>query len=170
MKGIIYLLAFILVFSACKKESGPAPVNCNMNQVKNGNIAKVTVNNGIWGTVSFMEGNCMPVAGGPTSTCKECPVKRTVRIYEYTLASQATADGTSTVFFTSFSTQLVAEVQSDDQGFFETSLAPGQYTIVVVENGKLYAPSRDMQGGLNSFNHTGGQTIVNFRMTYKAVF
>lgn len=169
MKGsILFLILLLAGFSSCKKNDAPAVV-CNINQTKALNVGKVTVNNGIWGTVSSQEGNCMPVQG-PSTTCTECPVKRTVRIYEYTLANQATPDGTSPVFFTAFSTQLVAEVESDETGFYETNLAPGQYTIVVVENGKLYAPGRDAQGGLNSFNHPGNQSTVNFKMTYKAVF
>ena len=169
MKIVLPILLFALLVTSCTKDSRSGSVNCNMIEVYAANEAKVTVSNGIWGTVSFLEGNCMPIVG-PGSGCKECPVKRAVRIYQYTTSAQATPWGTSTVFFHSFSTQLVKEVIPDSEGFFQTELPPGQYTMVVVEDGKLYASGRDGQGGINSFTHQGGQKKINFRITYKAVF
>ena len=39
---------------------------------------KVTITAGVWGTVSQMSGNCMPIVG-PGSSCRNCAVQRTVR-------------------------------------------------------------------------------------------
>ncbi len=105
------------------------------------NSAKVTIKNGVWGTVSFMEGNCMPIIGLNT-TCKNCPVRRIVRIYQYTTENQAIKSGIIS-FYDSFSTQLIKEVETDDNGFFQTELSAGEYTMVIIENGKLRTPYLD---------------------------
>jgi hypothetical protein len=115
-----------------------------------------------------MEGNCMPVIDPATTTCKTCPVKRKVRIYEYTLQSQATPNTGG--FYDSFSTKLITEVETDDIGFYQIVLPPGKYTIVTIENGKLHASGLDGLGGLNPFDFKGGLLKINMTMHYKAVF
>jgi hypothetical protein len=146
MRILSGLLMIMFVFISCRKEYLPAK-QCDIQKVYEENAARVTITKGIWGTVSSMEGNCMPVTD--PSTCKHCPVKRTVKIYEYTLLSQAVPSGSSTVFFDNFNTQLLAQADADSYGFFQINIPPGKYTIAVVENGKLNA---------------------NVVMTYKAVF
>jgi len=68
-----------------------------------------------------MEENCMPVVPTTNSTCKYCPVNRTVKIYQYSLFSNATPSGNSTIFF-DINTPLVAEVNTDDNGFFQLNI------------------------------------------------
>src|SRR5215211_564314 len=113
MKQLI--LFSLVVLTACTRQTEATIELCNMPTVYEGNSAKVTITNGVWGNVSSMEGNCMPVIN--PSTCSHCAVKRTVRIYEYTLGSTATPYNNSTVFFTSLNTNLVREVQTDTEGF-----------------------------------------------------
>ncbi len=139
-----------------------------MQQVYADNAKKLTITNGIWGTVALMEGNCMPVAPPTSSTCKTCPVKRTIKIYDYTLQSQTTPQ-ISNGLYDSFSTQLIKEVDADDNGFFQVDIPPGHYTIVAVENGKLYAFGFDGQGGLSPVTFTGGRQNINLTLIY-AVF
>ena len=74
------------------------------------------------------------------------------------------------VFFDSFNTQLVTQVDTDENGFFQVNIPAGHYSIVIVENGKLYANVRDGQGGLSPFLLTGGVKNLNLYMTYKATF
>jgi hypothetical protein len=168
MKHCFALAFLFLMMTSCRREANPVSTDCDMSAVLAANASKVTISNGVWGTVSSMEGNCMPIVG-PGSTCKECPVQRKVRIYEYTLQSQA-IPVTNTRFYDSFSTQLIKELNTDNNGFFQTELSPGQYTIVIVENGKLYSFGQDGQGGISSYTHQGGANIRNLRMTYKAAF
>ncbi|MFN2438186.1 MAG: hypothetical protein ABR503_03235 [Chitinophagaceae bacterium] len=168
MKSLSCLFIVIFIFG-CNKDR-TTHTGCNIQQAYADNAKKVTITNGIWGTVSSMEGNCMPVVSPTNSTCKNCPVKRTVKIYQYTLFSNATPSGNSTIFFDSFNTPLVAEVNTDDNGFFQVNIPSGNYTIAVVENGKLYANERDGQGGLNPFSFSSGAQNVNVTMRYKAVF
>jgi hypothetical protein len=174
MKKMVLLLFAAGILGGCHKDDRgtdcPAPVSCNMPKVYDGNAAKVTITNGVWGTIANMEGTCMPVIDPANTTCKTCPVKRTVKIHQYTTASNATASNGSTIFFDSFNTPLVAQVDTDVNGFFQVTLPPGQYSLAIVENGKLYANTRDAQNGLNPFTLTGGAQKVNVTMTYKAVF
>lgn len=92
-----------------------------------------------------------------------------LRIYQYTMENQAVKSGTAS-FYDSFSTQLVKQVETDDNGFFQADLPAGKYTMVVVENGKLYVNSRDIYGGINPFTYSGGTEKLNFIISYKAYF
>jgi hypothetical protein len=168
MKGLMVIVIAVMTFSSCTRKTISS--SCDIQKIYTGNSAKVTVSAGVWGTVSSMEGNCMPMVGPGPSSCKNCPVKRTVRIYQYATRSQATQSGTQSGFYTSISTPLIKEVETDESGFFQTELQQGQYSLVVVEDGKLYANISDGQGGLNPFTYNGGIKNVNVTMTYKAVF
>lgn len=166
---IIFRFCFLLfAITSCHKENPNLSTGCDIQKVYADNAAKVTITNGVWGTVSSMEGNCMPVV--QPSSCKNCPVKRTVKIYQYTLISNATPSNNSSIFFDSFNTALITQVETDANGFFQTTIPPGNYTIVVVENGKLYANGTDGQGGLSPFTATSGTQKINLTMNYKAYF
>jgi hypothetical protein len=180
MKKILPLMALLFVFSSCEKDEiknanehteCPDPFQCDIVQTYINNAAKATVSNGIWGTVSSMEGNCMPMVG-PGSTCSHCPVKRTVKIYAYTITANAVASsGNQIGFYDSFNTQLIKQVDTDNEGFFQTDLPAGKYTLVVVENGKLFGSTiTDGQTGINPFTYTSGAERIDFKMMYKAVF
>jgi hypothetical protein len=177
MKKIFAFLLFSLIFISCKKNDAPTekqvdeilPNNCNITQAYAANAQKQTISNGVWGTVSFMQGNCMPTFDPTTTTCKHCPVKRTVKIYNYTLRSNAVPSGNSTVFFESFNTTLIAQVDTDAEGFYQVNIPAGRYTIAVVENGKLYANGGDGQGGINPFTIVSNNPQkANLVMSYKA--
>ena len=165
-------MLLIAVIQGCKKNKHDESASCNMFEVQAENATKIKVTDGVYGTVSFTEGDCMPVVHGGTdvSTCKTCPAKRTVKIYEYTTVDQATPRGRTTIFYDSFDTKLVKEVDTDNNGFFQTDLPAGQYTIVVVENGKLYANGWDGQGGIKPFTHTSGAQNVSVDINYKAAY
>ncbi len=173
MKRLTGLLPFFVLFAGCDK-NGDVPetpvAGCNMENVYMENAAKVTITNGIWGTVSSTEGNCMPAISPSSSACRTCPVKRIVKIYPYVLHGNATPSGNSGVFFDSFNVPLIAEAEADENGFFQVSIPPGRYTIAVLENGKLYANGGDGQGGINPFTLSAGRQKVDQVMTYKATF
>ena len=169
MKKIIGLCLMALIVFSCKKDNSKNS-DCDIQQVYANNENKITIVNGVWGTISSMEGDCMPMLQPSTNSCKNCPVKRTVKIYQYTLFSNATPSENSTIFFNKFNTQLVASVDTDVNGFFQVSIPEGHYTIAIVENGKLYANNGDGQGGLTPFMLSSGVQNVNVTMTYKAVF
>lgn len=134
------------------------------------NAKKLTITNGVWGTVSSMEGDCMPSVPTCNSCCRNCPIKRTIKIYQYTLIGDAATSDPNTGFFDSFNTQLIAEADTDSNGFFQVDIKPGKYSIAVLENGKLYANTTDSIGGLNPFTLTTATQNVNLILTYKATF
>jgi hypothetical protein len=172
MKNIITIFLMTVIASNCSKKDvkdNTSKPPCDIQKTYSENSAKVTIKNGVWGTVSFMEGNCMPIIDPQTTTCKNCPVKRIVRIYQYTTENQAVKSGTIS-FYDSFSTQLVKQIETDDNGFFQTDLPAGKYTMVVIENGKLYTSSGDIYGGINPFTYSSGIEKINFTITYKAYF
>jgi hypothetical protein len=168
MKKLLSLGIISFTLFGCHKDS-VTNKSCDIQQVYEDNEKKATITNGIWGTMAFMEGNCMPVRDPQTTTCKTCPVKRTIRIYAYTTKSQAVPQNFGS-FYDSFNTQLIKEFKSDNNGFFQMDIPAGQYTIVVVENGKLYAFGGDGQGGISPITITGGKQKVNLTLTYKASF
>ena len=147
MKKITSMFFFALTFLSCHKDN--QSLDFDITKVYAENAAKVTITNGIWGTIAFKEGNCMPTPQPQLSTCKTYPVKRTVRIYEYTTIDNAIPKK-ATAFYDSFSSRLIKEIETDDNGFFQTSISPGHYTIVVVENGKLYVNGFDGASALRA--------------------
>lgn len=157
------LLILVVLLASCHRNPFS---DCNLQKVYKTNVAKVTITEGVWGTVSFMKGNCMPGSSG----CSNCPARRTVRFYEYTLMSQAVKAGMYNDFFTSFSTRLLKEIETDENGFFQVALTPGKYTMVVLEDGKLYSSISDGQGGINPVTFNGGRQNINFSITYEASF
>lgn len=167
MKRLFLLYLLATVFFSCHKANNATRTGCNMQQVYADNAKKVTIISGIWGTVSDMEGDCMP---GLTNTCKNCPVQRTIKIYQYTLQANATPSNNSSVLFDSFNSPLIAEVDADTSGFFQANIPSGHYSIAVVQNGKLYANSLDGLGGLNPFTFTSGRQNINIVMANTAAF
>lgn len=169
MKQLLSFVCLVILLASCKKDRDCGPQDCDLQKAYIDNAAKVNITNGVWGTVSFIEGNCMPVID--PSVCKHCPVIRKLRIYQYTLRSQATASGNSPVFFDSFNSQLIREITTDAQGFFQADIPAGTYSMAVVEDGKLYANGGDGAGGIHPFTFTTGTTVkANFTLSYKAVF
>jgi len=114
------------------------------------NQKKISVMEGIWGTLVQREGNCMPGAVDETmpNSCRLFPVKREIWIYEYTVWNEAVSSSHSPVFFENVHTKLIAKVKSDNEGFFEVKLKPGKYSVFVKEKGLLYANFGDGQGGI----------------------
>jgi hypothetical protein len=171
MKTALSICLLILLLSGCNKDHNKEiPAICNIEQVYSDNAKKVTITNGVWGTVSCIEGDCMPTVPACNSCCRNCPVKRTVKIYQYTTINDVVTNNPYGTFFDSFTTQLIVQVDTDENGFFQTDIPAGYYSIVVVENGKLYANTRDGQGGISPFILTTGTKNVNLAMTYNATF
>jgi hypothetical protein len=116
-----------------------------------------------------MKGNCMPVIG-PGSGCSHCAIQRTVQIYQFTTPAQASAVPSQGGFYNNFSTQLVKQVVTDVYGFYQVDLPPGKYSVVIVENGKLYNGVSDAGGGIGGIEVTGGQQKYDFVSRYQATF
>ncbi|MCX2738870.1 hypothetical protein [Pontibacter anaerobius] len=165
--SIILALAFsVFLFCGCgKEESDNAPsqwVN-NIEELKQLNQGKITITQGIAGTLTLIEGNCMPIIG-PNSTCKEYPVKRKLAIYPYTTLQETVQH--EAAFYT-INAEPLMEVETDAEGFYQTKLSPGTYSVFIEEKGKLYANGFDGQGGINPV-HVDEDVVesLNLRLNY----
>ena len=161
MKNNLVLLLFFT--ASCSNHT------VDIQKVYTDNEAKHTVTAGIWGTVAFQEGNCMPMVGG-TSTCKTYPVKRTVRIFPYTLPAGANAVANHAGFYSGFNAAMLKEVSSDKNGFYQADLPPGKYSVVVVENDQLYSTITDGQGAINPVEVGTTPQKMDLMINYKATF
>jgi|GEM_PF-803855 len=115
------------------------------------NQQKVTITEGIWGTLLQREGDCMPKESlvYNWNRCRTFPVQREILVYEYTLWFEDTElSSFSPTFFETVFTKLIAKTTCDKEGFFELALEPGKYSVFIRENGMLYADGGDGQGGV----------------------
>ncbi len=115
MKRIVVASLMIITLQACTKTSDDQePIAlCDINQTYTTNATKPTIITGVYGTISSMEGNCMPVVLPGSNTCIHCPVKRTILVYAYTRNTQATPVTGNPGFYQQVSTSLVREVDTD---------------------------------------------------------
>ncbi len=169
-KAFSIILISVIILSCSKDKDSEKSINCSIDQIQELNEKKVTITQGVYGTVFFTAGNCMPGEVGSPSPCRTCSVIRKVRIYEYTKFSDVTPITQSSTFFTKVNTKLISEVQTDANGFFEVNLQPGSYTMMVVENGMFYANKGDGQGGIQPITITTGKLKADVDINYKAVF
>ncbi|WP_266204385.1 carboxypeptidase regulatory-like domain-containing protein [Pontibacter kalidii] len=160
-------LAFsALLFGGCSKADSEATPNRWINntaELMQQNKKKVTISQGITGTLTLIEGNCMPIIG-PNSTCKEYPVRRKVVIYPYTTMQEARQH--DFVYYI-IAAKPVLTVECDADGFYQARLATGTYSVFIQENGKLYANGLDGQGGLNPVRVEEDEVVnFNLRLNY----
>ena len=136
------------------------------------NKYKISITEGIWGTLVKTEGDCMPVAIDEDddvyeNSCKQYPVKREIVIYEYTKMNETRHEFAK--FFEIY-TKLVATATCDEEGFFEFALKPGKYSVFVREREYLYANEFDGQGGIAPITVESFNVSENFLNLDYAVY
>ncbi|MDP2041405.1 MAG: carboxypeptidase regulatory-like domain-containing protein [Algoriphagus sp.] len=126
---------------------------------------------GITGTVTWIEGNQMPMItesgkAAPKTTPK--PVKRTIRIYPLTKFSDLKMeDG----LFTAIASKPITEVESDKQGKYSIQLSPGRYSVFIVEENGLFANIFDGEGNVQPVTVKENEwTLLDVEVNYKAVY
>ncbi|WP_295771354.1 hypothetical protein [uncultured Mucilaginibacter sp.] len=152
MKPVNLFLCLLLVFASCKKNSKRADDSAKESEyekTEKNNSAKVSVANGVWGTVYKKEGDCMPYFGNGKSTCRQYAIQREVRVYKYTTIDDASPKSPVNGLYDKFETQLIKTTNADAAGFFEAELPNGKYTVILVEEGKLYVSGWDGKGGIS---------------------
>ena len=129
MKKSVFILALlsIITLSACKKEP--------------------SITQGVYGTVIERYGDWMP---GSTADHGERPIACNVYVYEYTTLSDFGGSYFVHYPIEAMPKPLVAKTKSDSKGFYEINLAPGTYSIFLIDEGKLYARGCDDYGGINT--------------------
>ncbi|MCF8337263.1 MAG: hypothetical protein K9I74_04705 [Bacteroidales bacterium] len=73
--------------------------------------------------------------GENPNPCRSYPVERTIQVYEPTSPAEAEGRGPS---FEEVHTRLIAETESDEEGFYELELDTGRYSLFIIEKGKYH--------------------------------
>jgi hypothetical protein len=115
---------------------GMGPVLGQKNQKK--------LKQGIEGKVFWIAGNQMPGPDRPPTP--QVGVKREILVYEKVRASEATQQNG---FFVHVPGRVVAQVESKPDGSFRVKLPPGEYSVLVKEQGGLFANLFDQDNFIN---------------------
>lgn len=134
--------------------------------VENG---QYSIKQGVFGKVVWLQGNMMPSPSMQINGNAK-PIRRTIKIYEYTNFSQV---GGEAPLFINIKTRLIKTVKSDGDGYYQAKLPPGRYSIFTVEEdgNKLFANSFDGAGFISAFEVKSNE-VVNFgiNINYKAYY
>jgi hypothetical protein len=150
MKKTVFILALLCVItlmSACQKEP--------------------SITQGVYGTVIERYGDWMP---GSTADHGEKPIACDVYVYEYTMLSDF--GGAVSVHYPidAMPKQLVAKTTSNAQGFYEINLAPGTYSMFLLDDWKLYANGCDANGGINPITINSNEKLERQLILDHAVY
>lgn len=136
MKAKTFLLVLISIFVfGCFNPTDRRSIP----ELYENNITKISVDQGIAGTVIYMEGNFQPIViNAPDDftfydlgTCY--PVRKTVQLYELTATPDVKYSDTSQVFIDSIGTTMISQTVSDNDGFYQLSVPDtGKYSIFIV--------------------------------------
>lgn len=129
---------FPIVFSSCEeKQNDTLKEAQNPEELYQKNQSKISIKQGVAGTLVLTEGNCMPMTGPyeGDNPCRSYAVRRTILIYEPTSPEDVEGRGPS---FEEIHTKLISETKSDKEGFFQIELSPGLYSLFIIEKGNYY--------------------------------
>jgi hypothetical protein len=144
---ILALLCVITLMSACQKEP--------------------SITQGVYGTVIERYGDWMP---GSTADHGERPITCDVYVYEYTMLSDFNDSVSAPNSIDAMPKQLVAKTTSDSKGFYEIYLAPGTYSIFLLDDGKLHANGCDDYGGINPITINSNEKLERQLVLDHAVY
>lgn len=126
---------------------------------------------GITGTVTWIEGNQMPMVSdsGDTASKKAAkPVKRHLRIYPLIQFEDLKVENG---LYTAVAEKPLTEVETDEKGKYSVQLSPGRYSIFVVEEGGLFANIFDGEGNVQPVTVKENEwTLLDIEVNYKAAF
>lgn len=126
---------------------------------------------GITGTITWIEGNHMPMMtedGKADIKAAPKPIQRTVRIYPLTKFSDLKMEEG---LFTAVAGEPITEVESNETGVYSIQLSPGSYSVFIVEEDGLFANIFDGDGNVNPVTVKENEwTLLDVVVNYKAVF
>lgn len=138
-------------------------ISCAVHEQGTANLKQ-----GVFGAVSWVEGNMMPSPNAPKSTGKK-DVIREIRIYEVVTFKDVEGEAP---LFEKVKGKLVKTVKSNAKGFYKCELPAGRYSIFTVEEGaKLFANNFDGDGTINAVQIEAGKVVqLDIQINYKAAY
>jgi hypothetical protein len=123
---------------------------------------------GIEGYVYKVAGNQMP--SPDIKPAAPQGMKAVISIYELTNINQARQKSGSP-FFSSISTKLVKQVETNKKGYFKVKLPPGDYSLFIQKDSLFYANQFDSKNNILpvTVRHKK-MSKVELRMDYNAVY
>lgn len=153
-----FLVITALLLTSCGKEKSDEPTS-------------PTITEGIYGTVVERWGDWQPHPGS-TVDAGETPIANDIYVYEYTMLSDFDnipydVNGVPRFPIDSMPRPLIATTTSASNGFYQIQLDPGSYSVLLLENGKLYASGYDFDFGLMPVTVDSGQVVeFNLRLDH----
>jgi len=97
------------------------------------------------------------------------PVKRMVYVYELTNRKYASSE--RGIFYSELKTRLIKKTRSNSSGRFSTVLPVGKYSILVMEDGRLFSNILDGDGNINPVEVKEGMVSeIQININYKAAY
>ena len=126
---------------------------------------------GIIGTVTWVEGNQMPTISDSESTPDRIspkPIKRTIQIYPLLkFEDLKVEDG----LYTAVAAEPLQTVETDEKGKYSLQLDPGRYSVLVVEEGGLFASIFDGESHVQPVTVKENEwTLLDIEVNYKATY
>ena len=164
---ILQVFLFTLILVGCKEDDEVVtPI-----QPLPDNQHKVTITQGVWGDVLFLEGDFMPSYGAHSNGGTIKPVEREVFIYEAAKYVDVVGDTLRPYFLYKIDTKFITKTVSDKDGFFQVSLDPGLYSCFVKEDSFYWAGGGDGNGVYMAVNVKSNLvTKTQINIDYKAVY
>jgi len=129
-----------------------------------------TIKQGVYGYVEFWDGDFMPTIPPASGRGKITPVARTLVVHTATRFDSVVQVGYSP-FYSSINTQRVATTSTNELGFFQVELPPGEYSFFVIEDSLYYANGTDGEGYICPvIVRKDSVSFLRFNITYKATF
>ena len=123
---------------------------------------------GIKGYAYLVTGNQMPSPNQIPSQPKG--IKTTLYIYSLTNINEVSRQGNS-AFYQNISTELVTQLETDENGYFRIKLKPGRYSLFVKKGELFYSSQFDEKNNIHPVDVKRGKTTeVVFRVNYDAVY
>ncbi len=132
-RKLLYV-AFVFQVAMCGLCMGCGSDDCRGNKRPLKNEASVTIAQGLWGDVWFWDGDFMPIC--PQGIVRA--VSREIVIFERATQADVTSIENRPGFYSEVRVDEIARITSNQQGFYQLTLPPGEYSIFIVEDSMYY--------------------------------
>ncbi|MDW7694335.1 carboxypeptidase regulatory-like domain-containing protein [Flammeovirgaceae bacterium SG7u.111] len=126
-------------------------------------------NQGIIGSVSWVQGNMMPGPDKPSSANPEKGIKREIHIFE--VIKMTDLPSLQNSLYPSIPSKPVKVVKTSEDGSFKVGLPVGTYSVFTKEEGGFFASISNGKGEINPIEVTEGTfTEMKITINYKAAY